>query len=199
MRLGHDRPQPATTPVALDCRPHLTGHCERDPPRPRPVSCAGTNCTLTGPDQARRFERRSSAKAPATCARGRVRDVAASRNGTGNAVPIVVERSIRCCSDGSSRQPNPSAAPAGLDDRTTGACRHAVTKPVFSRPFAGVRLERPLHLSLVSSFRCRSDESMPRRGDGPVKQVPSTRQDQHLHLARENTGPPDGRDRSDAI
>ena len=30
--LGHNRPQPTTAAIALDCGAHLTGHCKRDPP-----------------------------------------------------------------------------------------------------------------------------------------------------------------------
>ena len=61
----------------------------------------------------------------------------------------------------SSRQPDPSATAPRFDDRASGACRHPVAKTVPSRPLAGVGLERPLHLSLVSSFRCRASVVSP--------------------------------------
>jgi len=51
---------------------------------------------------------------------------------------------------GSSRQPDPPPAPTSLQDRATGACRHPMAKTVPSRSLAGVWLERPLHLTLVS-------------------------------------------------
>ena len=77
---------------------------------------------------------------------------------------------------GSSRQPDPSAPAARLDDRAASACGHPVTKPVFSRPFAGVGLERPLHLSLVSSFPSARQGRLPTRR-WPVNRVRSTRRD----------------------
>lgn len=144
------------------------------------VSCAGRNCTLTGPDQARCVERRSWAKTwrPRT---GLVRGRRDSAESTGNAVPIVV-RSRGGVAGGSSRQPSASAAAARFDDRSPRARGHPMTEAVFSRPFPGVRLERPLHLSLVSSFRCRTSGSVSRRGSGPVIQVPSTRRDENCIL-----------------
>ena len=79
-----------------------------------------------------------------------------------------------------SRQPHPSAATARLYDLSPGAGRHAMAKPMPSRPFAGVWLERPLHLSLVSFVPVTLVWGISRRGDEPVKQVQSTRQDDHF-------------------
>jgi hypothetical protein len=82
---------------------------------------------------------------------------------------------------GSSRQPDPSATAPRLDHSAACARRHAVAKAVSSCPFAGVGLERPLHLSLVSSFRCRASSGLSRRGGGPVRQVRSTRRYEHCN------------------
>jgi hypothetical protein len=96
---------------------------------------------------------------------------------------------------GSSRKPNPSTAPTRFQDSATGARRHAVAKAVPSRPFPGVWLEGLLHLSLVSfvPVDARLGYLPTRRRAGEA--VLSTRHDQPMHLARENTGPPDGTDR----
>ena len=57
------------------------------------VSCAGKNCTLTGPDQARRLERRSSAKAAATIAPDPIAERRLPRaTGTGNACASLSSR-----------------------------------------------------------------------------------------------------------
>jgi len=96
---------------------------------------------------------------------------------------------------GSGRQPSSPAKTACLQHSSPGACRHPVPKSMSFRPLTGVWLERPLHLSLVSFDPVPHVRGISRRGGGPVKQVQSTRQDKFLHLARENTGPPDGRDR----
>jgi hypothetical protein len=96
---------------------------------------------------------------------------------------------------GSSREPNPSTTTTRFYDGATGTRRHAVAKAVPSRPFSGVWLEGLLHLCLVSISTGDA-----RLGSLPTRQwageaVQSTRLDPPLHLARENTGPPDGTDR----
>jgi hypothetical protein len=79
---------------------------------------------------------------------------------------------------GLSRQPHSPAPTARLYDLSSGASRHAMAKPMPSRPFAGVWLERPLHLSLVSFVPVPLVWGISRRGNEPVKQVQSTRQDE---------------------
>jgi hypothetical protein len=79
----------------------------------------------------------------------------------------------------SSRQPDPSAATACLENRATRAGSHPMPKAVSSYSLAGVWLERPLHLILVSWNRCLELGSVFPHGDGLVEQVHSARRGGH--------------------
>ena len=194
--LGYDRPQSTAATIPLDCGPHLTRYRERNSPG---FFCLGCRYEL--------YSQRLREDPSPRAAQFGESEAAMNRSWAWHMnclsqnwqLTAHCRRSSRLCralTQADSRT-RPRRRRALITARVR-ARRHPVAKTVPSRPLAGVGLERPLHLSLVSSFRCPRLWCLPTRrwssGAGVVNPPGSS-----LHLARENTGPPDGRDRRGAF